>query len=81
VYYKLTKYTTEDVVELDEGADRTNAGYCWIPCGTLGVLMELEDADTGDVGKEKDARAYAAAKPPCGMTRLDDNDRRQCDKD
>jgi hypothetical protein len=74
-------YTTH-VMELDEGADRTNAGYCWHPCGSLGVLMQLDDADAGDVGKEKDARADAAAAPPCGMTRLDeDSDRRQREKD
>jgi hypothetical protein len=36
--------------------------------------MQLDDADAGDVGKEKEAR------PPCGMTR-DDSDRRQCEKD
>lgn len=38
--------------------------------------MQLDDADAGDTGKEKDAR------PPCGMTRDDDSDRqRQCEKD
>jgi hypothetical protein len=36
--------------------------------------MQLDDADAGDAGKEKDAR------PPCGMTR-GDSDRRQCEKD
>ncbi|CAL5095607.1 unnamed protein product [Urochloa decumbens] len=36
--------------------------------------MQLDDADAGDVGKEKDAR------PPCGMTR-DDSGRRQWEKD
>jgi hypothetical protein len=44
--------------------------------------MQLDDADAGDVGKEKDARADAAAAPPCGMTRLDDDsDRRQREND
>lgn len=38
--------------------------------------MQLDDADAGDVGKEKDAGS------PCGMTRDDDSDRqRQCEKD
>lgn len=49
---------------------------CCHPCGIFGVLMQLDDADAGDTGKEKDAR------PPCGMTRDDDSDRqRQCEKD
>lgn len=38
--------------------------------------MQLDDADAGDVGKEKDARA-----PPCGATRREDSDRRQCEKE
>jgi len=40
----------------------------------LGVLTQLDDADAGDAGKEKDAR------PPCGITR-GDSERRQCEKD